>query len=61
MHNVYTTIALHALAGYQVQHWHSDNSTHAALFSEHKHFQDRAVWGWERIVQRYKAHPWDAG
>ena len=40
---LYTIIDLHALPGYQNQHWHSDNPTHQALFWQHKHFQDRVV------------------
>jgi len=60
-HQVYTILDLHALPGYQNQHWHSDNPTHVALFWEHKHFQDRAVWLWERFAERYKANPWVAG
>ena len=60
-HNVYTILDLHALAGYQNQHWHSDNPAHVALFWEHKHFQDRAVWLWERLAEHYKGNPWVAG
>jgi endoglucanase len=58
---IYTILDLHALPGYQNQHWHSDNPTHVALFWEHKHFQDRAVWLWERFAERYKGNPWVAG
>ncbi|MDQ3810351.1 MAG: glycoside hydrolase family 5 protein [Chloroflexota bacterium] len=60
-HKLYTILDLHALPGYQNQHWHSDNPTHVALFWEHKHFQDRAVWLWERLAERYKGNPWVAG
>ncbi len=60
-HGVYTIIDLHALPGYQNQHWHSDNPTHKALLWRHKHFQDRAVNIWERIADRYKDNPWVAG
>ena len=60
-HGVYTILDLHAFAGYQNQHWHSDNPTHAALFWEHEHFQDRAVWLWERFAERYKGNAWVAG
>ncbi|HLZ56737.1 MAG TPA: cellulase family glycosylhydrolase [Ktedonosporobacter sp.] len=58
---IYTIIDLHALPGYQNQDWHSDNSTHKALFWKHKHFQDRVVHLWEVIADRYKGHPWVAG
>jgi aryl-phospho-beta-D-glucosidase BglC (GH1 family) len=60
-HKIYTILDLHALPGYQNQHWHSDNPTHVALFWEHKHFQDRAVWLWERFAEHYKGNPWVAG
>jgi aryl-phospho-beta-D-glucosidase BglC (GH1 family) len=60
-HDVYTILDLHALPGYQNQHWHSDNPTHTALFWEHKHFQDRAVWLWERFAEHYRGNPWVAG
>ncbi len=60
-HGIYTIIDLHALPGYQNQQWHSDNPTHLALFWQHKHFQDRAVWLWEIFAERYKGNPWVAG
>lgn len=58
---IYTIIDLHALPGYQNQHWHSDNPTHKALLWGHKHFQDRTAHLWEVIARRYKDHPWVAG
>jgi endoglucanase len=58
---IYTIIDLHALPGYQNQHWHSDNPTHKALLWRHKHFQDRTVNLWEKIAERYKGNPWVAG
>jgi endoglucanase len=60
-HGIYTIIDLHALPGYQNQHWHSDNPTHKALLWRHKHFQDRAVHLWEVIAARYRGNPWVAG
>jgi endoglucanase len=60
-HEIYTIIDLHALPGYQNQHWHSDNPTHKAFFWRHKHFQDRTVNLWEAIAKRYKDNPWVAG
>ncbi len=59
--HVYTIIDLHALPGYQNQHWHSDNPTHQALFWKHKDFQDRAVVLWEAIARHYRDEPWVAG
>ena len=58
---IYTIIDLHALPGFQNQHWHSDNPTHKSLFWRHKDFQDRAVHLWEVIAERYKDQPWVAG
>jgi endoglucanase len=60
-HHIYTIIDLHALPGFQNQHWHSDNPTHKALFWKHKDFQDRALHLWEVIAERYKNQPWVAG
>ena len=60
-HKIYTIIDLHALPGFQNQHWHSDNPTHKALFWKHKDFQDRALHLWEVIAERYKNQPWVAG
>ena len=53
-HGLYSVIDLHALPGAQNQHWHSDNPTHIADFWVHRHFQDRAVWLWEAIADRYR-------
>jgi len=60
-HGIYTIIDLHALPGYQNQHWHSDNPTHKALLWRHRHFQDRTVNLWEVIAARYSGNPWVAG
>jgi endoglucanase len=60
-HEIYTIIDLHALPGYQNQHWHSDNPTHKAFLWRNKHFQDRTVNIWEAIAERYKGNPWVAG
>lgn len=58
---IYSIIDLHALPGYQNQHWHSDNPTHRATFWEHPHFQDRVVHLWEAFAERYKDRPEVAG
>jgi endoglucanase len=60
-HGIYTIIDLHAAPGYQNQHWHSDNPTHWAFFWMHKHFQDRAIYLWQALAQRYRDNPWVAG
>ena len=58
---IYSILDLHALPGYQNQHWHSDNPTHWAHFWTHRHFQDRVVHLWEALADRYKDNPWVAG
>ena len=60
-HQLYTILDLHAAAGYQNQDWHSDNPSRQASFWQHKHFQDRTVWLWEVLAERYKDNPWVAG
>lgn len=60
-HEIYTVLDLHAAPGYQNQDWHSDNPSQQAFFWEHKHFQDRTVWLWEVLADRYKDNPWVAG
>ena len=60
-YQIYTIIDLHALPGFQNQHWHCDNPTHKALFWKHKNFQDRALHLWEVIAEHYKDQPWIAG
>lgn len=58
---IFSIIDLHALPGSQNQHWHSDNSTHRALFWEQRQFQDRVVHLWEAIADHYKDEVWVAG
>jgi endoglucanase len=60
-YQIYTIIDLHALPGFQNQHWHSDNPTHVALFWKHKDFQDRALNLWQVIAKHYQDQPWVAG
>src|ERR1041384_5525963 len=60
-HQIYTVLDLHALPGFQNQHWHSDNPTHWAQFWTHRHFQDRTVHLWEALAERYRDHAWVAG
>jgi len=58
---LYTILDLHAAPGWQNQDWHCDNPSARALFWQHKHFQDRAVWLWKILAERYKDNPWVAG
>jgi len=60
-HGIYSIIDLHALPGYQNQHWHSDNATNVATFWDHPHFQDRVVHLWEALATRYRDRPEVAG
>jgi endoglucanase len=60
-HELYTVLDLHAAPGFQNQDWHSDNPSRQAFFWQHKHFQDRAIWLWKIIAERYKDNPWVAG
>jgi endoglucanase len=60
-HGIYSIIDLHALPGRQNQHWHSDNPTHVAEFWRHPHFQDRVVYLWESLAERFKDRPEIAG
>ncbi|MQA11249.1 MAG: cellulase family glycosylhydrolase [Pseudonocardiaceae bacterium] len=60
-HGLYSIIDLHALPGFQNQHWHSDNPTHWSFFWTHRHFQDRVVNLWEALADRYRENPWVAG
>ncbi len=60
-HQLYTILDLHSAPGYQNQDWHSDNPSMKAFFWQHKHFQDRVVWLWEQIAERYRGNPWIAG
>ncbi|MDR0627640.1 MAG: glycoside hydrolase family 5 protein [Bifidobacteriaceae bacterium] len=58
---IYSIIDLHAVPGWQNQHWHSDNETHRPLFWRFKDFQDRVIWLWELLADHYKDNPWVAG
>jgi aryl-phospho-beta-D-glucosidase BglC (GH1 family) len=58
---IYSVIDLHAVAGGQNQHWHSDNPTHIAAFWLHEHFQDQVVALWEVLAARFVGNPWVAG
>ncbi|HEY2273713.1 MAG TPA: glycoside hydrolase family 5 protein [Jatrophihabitantaceae bacterium] len=60
-HGLYSIIDVHALPGAQNQHWHSDNPTNVANFWLHPHFQDRAVWLWQILAERYRDDPRVAG
>ncbi|KAL4736114.1 putative glucanase [Aspergillus similis] len=60
-HGIYTVLDMHTVPGAQNQDWHSDNPTKHAAFWEYKNHQDRIVWLWERIAERYKDNTWVAG
>jgi hypothetical protein len=52
---------MHAHPGGQNPDWHSDNVTNHAAFWDHRDFQDRTVWLWTKIAERYKSNAWVAG
>ncbi|KIJ45500.1 glycoside hydrolase family 5 protein [Sphaerobolus stellatus SS14] len=58
---IYTVLDLHTAPGGQNQDWHSDNPGHYAFLWDHKDFQDRLVWLWEKLAEHYKENPWVAG
>jgi endoglucanase len=58
---LYAIIDLHSAQGWQNQRWHSDNPTHWALLWSHRHFQDRVVWLWEQLAERFRGNEWVAG
>lgn len=75
-HNIYTILDLHAAPGGQNTDWHSDHGGHIAncmsmlighshsLYSavwNHKDFQDRTIWLWEKLAEHYKGNKWIAG
>jgi hypothetical protein len=41
--------------------WHSDNSTSYAAFWDYKDHQDRTIWLWTKLAERYKDNTWVAG
>ncbi|KAF5350113.1 hypothetical protein D9756_009212 [Leucocoprinus leucothites] len=60
-HSIYTVIDMHSAPGGQSGGWHCDSGTHIANFWRHKDFQDRLVWLWEMIAEKYKDNKWIAG
>lgn len=60
-HGLYTILDMHSVPGSQNQHWHSDNASHVAHFWQQRQFQDRAIWLWEILADRYKDEPAVAG
>src|SRR3954451_17502730 len=58
---ILSILDLHALPGYQNQHWHSDNPTHWAHFWTHRDFQDSVVHLWEALAEHYRDNPWVGG
>ncbi|KAF1957873.1 glucanase [Byssothecium circinans] len=58
---IYTILDMHTVPGCQGPDQHSDNNTSYAAFWDFKDHQDRAVWLWEQLAERYKDNPWIAG
>jgi len=53
-HGLYVILDLHAVAGWQNCHWHSDNERGLALLWTHEHFKERMIAFWEEMARRYK-------
>ena len=53
-HGLYVILDMHALAGWQNCHWHSDNERGASLLWGHKHYQERIIALWQEIARRYE-------
>jgi len=60
-HKIYTILDMHTVPGGQNPDWHSDNPSNYAAFWDFKDHQDRTIWLWERIAERYKGNTWVAG
>ena len=58
---IYTILDMHTVPGGQNPDWHSDNPTNWAGFWDYRDHQDRTVWLWERIAERYRGNAWVAG
>jgi hypothetical protein len=52
---------MHTAPGGQSGGWHADGGTHLGNFWVHKDFQDRLIWIWKQIANRYKDERWIAG
>ncbi|KAF7298865.1 Glycoside hydrolase family 5 protein [Mycena indigotica] len=59
--NIYTILDLHTAPGGQNTDWHSDHGGHIANLWNHKDFQDRTIWLWEKLAEHYKDNKWIAG
>jgi len=60
-HQVYAILDVHAAAGWQNNHWHSDNERGACMLWRHPHFQERLIRFWEALATHYKDNPTVAG
>lgn len=52
-HGLYAILDLHAVAGWQNVHWHSDNASRVNLFWESAHYQDRFIALWRELARRF--------
>lgn len=52
---------MHSAPGGQSGGWHCDSGSHLPYFWRHKDFQDRLVWLWQVIAERYQDNKWVAG
>ena len=54
---LYAILDMHAAPGWQNPDWHSDNANRNALLWEHPHFQERLIWLWTTLAERYCDNP----
>jgi endoglucanase len=60
-HGLYVILDLHAVQGFQNNHWHSDNDVRHSFFWHDRHYQDRFVALWEEFARRYQGRAVIAG
>lgn len=60
-HGLYVILDMHAVQGWQNNHWHSDNENSASLFWRHRQFQDRLIALWKELAGRYRGREVIAG
>ncbi|WP_246291168.1 cellulase family glycosylhydrolase [Paraburkholderia fynbosensis] len=60
-HGLYAILDLHAVAGWQNVHWHSDNASRVNPFWESSRYQDRCVALRQGFARRYQGSAVVAG
>lgn len=60
-HGIFVILDMHTVPGCQNPDQHSDNHTSYSAFWDFKDHQDRTIWLWEKIAERYKDNTLIAG